>query len=687
MKKNNLLASVALFSELYNSDSYTNIPDILAEFIKGAIVLENKYNFNSTELKDLMDKVYGFSIPESVLRTVIQNRLKGAVSVENKIFYVDSAKINPSLNNIKESVELIGDEQNRIVENLYIYIEKRVHKTLSETEKKKVFSTFSHILMENGYSDKYSDLVSAYIISNEKNEYFKDCLNSIKEGLILYQGINFTGDINQLGSWTTNLTLYLSTEHLFNCLGYNGLLLQEIFDDFLKLVTEINLSSKNRGKTRKTIELKYLEETKAEIDNFFVSAESILKGYKRLDQSKEAMKFILKGSDSIADIKRKQVKLYSDLKKLGVEFQPVSFDIENAAFNVVDKTLVDQLKKQSDERGRAFDEDYCINVLRIFTKINTFRHGNNRFPIENIGHLYITENGFAKHLAHHENVKFANYDVPFAKDIDFIISKFWFKLKKGFNNKNDLPKSFDVVTKAKIIISSHISSSLSKHYEKLTNDFDNGKLSEDEALELASALRDKNDAPEDITSESIEKALDLLNDDDILENFLREKTRRETLYTQTLKEKEDLERQLRDLKEKEDYKIKLEKEKEEKKRKENFVENRWRQYEKQNNSDTLYFFLISLITVLPIVVGLLLKAITKLDELMQSLGDYQYLVWALLAVILLVEVFGRAYLFNKDRIKNGWNWLLIKSDKDKYLQIENEQKILISSTFESESYN
>lgn len=69
IKNNNLLASVALFSELYNSESFKSIPDILAEFIKGAVVYENKYSINSTELKDLLIRTYGFVIPESVLRT------------------------------------------------------------------------------------------------------------------------------------------------------------------------------------------------------------------------------------------------------------------------------------------------------------------------------------------------------------------------------------------------------------------------------------------------------------------------------------------------------------------------------------------------------------------------------------------------------------------------------------------
>ena len=70
MNEINLLASVALFSELYNSKKYSGVQDIIAEFIKGAIVSESKQIANSTEIKFLLDKVYEFKIPESVIATI-----------------------------------------------------------------------------------------------------------------------------------------------------------------------------------------------------------------------------------------------------------------------------------------------------------------------------------------------------------------------------------------------------------------------------------------------------------------------------------------------------------------------------------------------------------------------------------------------------------------------------------------
>ena len=87
-----------------------------------------------------------------------------------------------------------------------------------------------------------SKYISAFVIKNQGNAAFTNGLNLIKEGVILYQGIKFTADINELGKWNSELTIFLSTEHLFNALGFNGILYQQIFDDFDKLVSEINFS-------------------------------------------------------------------------------------------------------------------------------------------------------------------------------------------------------------------------------------------------------------------------------------------------------------------------------------------------------------------------------------------------------------------------------------------------------------
>lgn len=676
MKDKNLIASVALFSELYNSDTYKNIPEIIAEFIRGAIIFEKKYSFNSTELKDLLNKIYGFDIPESVIRTTLQNKFKDELKRENNYFHFDE-KIKNSQLNLNNDFQEISKSQNQVIEDIYIYIESKTRKKLEENYKKEIIENVFHFLMDNGYSEKYSDLISAYVLTKEQDTNFRELLFSIKEGLILYQGINYTADINQLGSWNNDLTIYLGTEHLFNALGYNGILYKEIFDDFNKLVYEINTSPKNVNPKRKKIELKYLEETKNEIDNFFQTAESIKKGYKSLDPSKLAMETILKKTNSSSDIRTLRVQFDIELNRLGIQFQEFNYSFEKTSqFNVVDQKIIDELKKISEDKGRYFNENNCHFYFNLFTKINTFRNGakNNRF--EKCGHLYVTETAFAKYLAHNNLVKFEDDDIPFAKNIDFVTTRFWFTLKKGFSNKQSLPKSFDVITKAKIILSSHLTNGISKNYESLLADKKSGKLTDEEAIARSYSLREKPTAPEEINLDNLDEALDFLQNENYLEDFYREKVRKEQLLETTQREKIELQLALQSYKDKENEekerfnKIAFEE------RKNNFVEEVWNNHIKENNRDLLLFSFVVLANFYLVTTALSISLSKDLKEWFLKFEIYQILIILSYIIVLLIDILGSKYLFDKGQIVNGWKWFktLFNFSEYKETKIETIEK-------------
>lgn len=656
MKDRNLIASVALFSELYNSDTYKNIPEIIAEFIRGAVIFENKYSFNSTELKDLLNKIYGFDIPESVIRTTLQNKFKDEIKRENNYFH-----FNESINNIKSNInndfQEISKNQNQVIEDIYNYIEAKKKIKLEPVDKVEVLENVFHFLMDNGYSDKYSDLISAYILTKQQDNNFRELLNSIKEGLILYQGINYTADINQLGSWNNDLTIYLATEHLFNALGYNGILYKEIFDDFRKLVFEINTSHKNTNSKRKKIELKYLEETKIEIDNFFQTAESIKKGYKTLDPSKLAMETILKKSDTLSDIKTLRVQFDIELKQLGIQYQDFNQSFEKIAqYNVVDQSIIDELKKISEEKGRYFNEDNCHYYFNLFTKINTFRNGINNNRFEKCGHLYVTETAFVKYLAHNNLVKFGDNDTPFAKDIDFVTTRFWFTLKKGFSNKQSLPKSFDVVTKAKIILSSHLTNGISKNYENLLAEKKSGKLTDEEAIARSYSLREKPNTPEEITIENLDDTLEFILNEDYLENFYREKVRKEQLLETTQKEKEELEIALKAYKDKEKEELEQAQLRDFNNKKKNFGFESWKTHKNSNNKDLFLLIMVTTLTFSLIAVPFFIGLSKDLKEWFLEFKSLQIVAICVYLFFATIDILGSRYLYKKDKISNGWNW-------------------------------
>lgn len=656
MKENNLLASVALFSALYNQDNYTNISDILAEFIKGAVITESKWTINSTELTSLLERVYAFKIPESVVRTTVNTRLKN-VTRNPQGHYVFDSNISDEFKVINENYDTILIAQKQITDALIGFIESKVNEPLSENEKDTIQQNFKNYILDSGNSDKYSKLISAFLIKYKGDLTFTKNFNLIREGVILYQGIKYTSDINELGKWKTELSILLSTEHLFNALGYNGSLFQQIFDDFYGLVLEINSTGKSKH-GEKLIELRYFQETKEQVDAFFQTAEYIFKGTATLDPSKTAMKSILEGCKSLSDIKSKRVKFDLELKQKGILYKEFGQSVYSYPDYVVeDQKTIEELNKEAIKNHRPFDEYLCRQFMQIFTKINYYRGGESKTKFENIGSILITENRFALFLAHQTKVKFKDDDIPFAKGIDFITNKFWFKLKKGFGNTQFIPKSFDVITKAQVVLSAQLNQTVSKEFDKLQQQFKDGTLTKEEALERSYVLRKKTATPEQMTPESLENSLAFLNNDEFFEEYYREKEKKQIDLLEVSEERDKLKVELDKLKEIERKKIEDAQLQKHQSEKEGYIELKWKQYTSKRWKEFGYFTFVCFMTLLPIFITLFLKGNKDINDQIEKLGTDQNWIWGGLALIFLIELLGRSYLFNKDKTKSGWQWL------------------------------
>lgn len=658
MKDKNLVASVALFSELYNNEQEVHILDILAEFIKGAVVSENKWSVTVTELVSLLEKVYGFKkIPDSVIKTTLKNRLKDIVTHSNNGYWNFNSSIKSDFEKIDKEYQTILNKQNSIINGLKNFVQRKITRELSDDESKLLIENFNNYLLDNSYSEKYSKYISAFVVSNQDRPDFIENLNLIREGIVLYQGIRYTANINELGKWSDELTIYLSTEHLFNAVGYNGLLYKEIFEDFYQLVTEINYSNKDKS-TGSIIKLKYFEETKNEIDTFFQTADQILRGKVTLDPSKPAMISILEGCSSPKDLVTKRTKFDSELTKKGILYETNSQSIyTHAEYVVEDSSILQELKEDSERKGRYFDENTSALFLKIFTKVNSLRKGQSKLKFEKIRYIFMTENRFALYLAHNYSVKFENQDIPFAKDIDFITNKFWFKLKKGFSDSTKVPTSFDVVTKAQIILSSHINQSVYQEYTNLQQKISEGLLDKEEAAEIYLNLKEKTNKPEEVTINNLDKSLDFLSNETFFADFYREKQQKEKQYSQ-------LQIELAELKAEKEAREKAESERRLEERRNNYnlekniyVEDKMESFIKEQNSNLLYFLRVTFQTVLPVFIGFYLKVNKELSNWIEDLGDKQYFIWGGLSLVILIEILGRSYLFNKDKIKSGWIWL------------------------------
>ena len=664
MRENNLVASVALFSELYNSEQYSDISDVLSEFIKGAIVHRREYTFNSSRMKILLEEVYGFIIPESVVRTTLRKMVKAKYYVkreENVFVFTGNLEYSQSINDEFETKNI---QHENIYNDLCKYIETKTKKELDEDNRRIVFDNLFHFLMnQNGYHDKYYAYISSFIISKNSDLDFSKHLNSVREGVILYQGINYTADINNLGSWNNELTIFLSPEHLFNSLGYNGELFQHIFNDFHKLVQDINKSQIESGKQNKEIiKVRYLSETEREIDDFFATAESILKGRgASLDPTRPAMREIVNGCIRPSDIQFKKISFFKELNEKNILPFTFNDDLLAPEHNLEDISIAERLTEQFSSFRKNVDDGACMNTLRIFSIINSMRRGINNRKFNDIRYTYMTESSFVKYIGNSSEVKKDKNDTAFAHDIDFVITQFWFTLKKGFSEKDVLPKSFEFITKAKIILSSQLNSSVSKRYDELQDKYKTGELTQESALEMSYYLREKSKTPENINAENIDISLDFLNDEDSYENMMREKEIKEATNNKIMHENNLLRAEI------EKYKALENKKNDEKTARQNleraneYSERKWEEEFKSLRSDFWYLLKLSLPELISILISILLVfEKTMIDSLIKLIpfgSIVRIIIWIVLATLICASILCKKYFIKNHRIKRGFKYI------------------------------
>ncbi len=541
MKESKLIASVVVFKELH--DSNKDIYDIISEFIKATIISNKRWRFNSTEITSLIENEFDFKLPEAVIKTTLKKRLikSGFLTLEHGEYNVTdiNTSIDPAFEaNYKKNIEIYNETGQEFIS----YIQKSKGYTLDEKEKTLIKESLNQYLLGNGLNNDFVKEISTYIIKNKSNVELQNRLNVIKEGLVLYTGVRFTADLNELGKWDKEITIFLDTEILFYFTGLNGEIYRDIFNDFYNLVREINNSSK-----KKIIHLKYFEETEKEVYNFFHVATLIIEGKKTLNPSKTAMKEIINGCATKSDIIVKRNKFFIDLKTAGISKEESKDYYKDYSLNIEGSKVIEEIQSLSHENKKEFDEESCKQYLTLFTKINVLRKGINNRGFENSKYLLLTGNRFVQYLAHNKHVKQNERDVPFATDIDYITDKFWFKLKKGFGGSDEKPKSFDIVTKAQIILSAQINNTVQEKFTALNDEYRKGNITKEEAISLNYELRDSSLKPEEVIDIDIEEKIDFVNEFSIEQHLserekLKQKVKEGEETKQELKRRDRLDR-------------------------------------------------------------------------------------------------------------------------------------------------
>lgn len=262
------IASLALFRNLYN-EGRSDVMTILCEFAKDVVIRKHLTEFTPTQIKNELKQEYEFYIPEYVVESV----LKKFCRKEHSKYYPKEGIASKEVN--MQAIEKIEQSHEIILSKLVAFVESKTSKKLEDEEIGILLQSLYEFLMD-GQDIEYKEYISTFIIAAQDDKDLSKLLRTIKEGVVLYTGIQYNDSINEIGSWKNDFTIYLEQEILFHMVGYNGELYKQLFKDFFDLVREINQKAK-----RQLIKIKYFDSVRIEIEKFFTIAERIIRKKKR----------------------------------------------------------------------------------------------------------------------------------------------------------------------------------------------------------------------------------------------------------------------------------------------------------------------------------------------------------------------------------------------------------------------
>lgn len=500
---NRLLASLSVFRQLFNAEK--DVYGVISVFLNDLIKTHNLLSFNLNEITNLLNQTYEFDIPSPVILTSL-----GRLKYLEKSFgsYIVNGIDKIQVRAIEATQSEITKSNSEIISKLFDFIEKDRESTLSTIEKEKISHSFCTFLLDENNGNDYIKYITAFILKNEFNPDFKNKLNQIREGVILYTGIKYNNDLNDLGVWKRELTIYIDTEILFYLAGYSGELYQKFVTDFLSYVKEINNKSQ-----KKIIKLKYFTECKNEFEGFFKKAMHLVEGSERPNPRITAMVTIVSGCKYPSDVIEKKSDFYSLLKFHYIEEDTYTkyFDSENHQYNIISQEIVDRVSEELDKDSEQY--------LKFLNYISIHRKEANINSFENIGSILLTGNSTTLKVAWNDLLKDKGF-VPLATNLSFLTNKFWFKLNKGFG-KDSLPKTFDIIAKSQVILSKLLNDTVGGKFTELQKEFKQGKLTENQVKSRLIDLRTQVRKPEEIKNDTVTDILHSI-DEDSLEKFIEE---------------------------------------------------------------------------------------------------------------------------------------------------------------------
>lgn len=483
-----ILAAFATMKSLFDDKTYQSQYQLLAEFIQNIIRVQKLHTFTAYEMKDRLMESFGFDIPEAVVKTSI--RSIDYVRSENNGFVVTT---NNTIDDaaFEEKQQTAKKSNISIIEMLTDYIKVR-NPSIFISQENLTQDLIAFLIDDSSKSagNGYTELISQFILSHENDEVIQSILTSIREGSILYLGLNL--NLNETGRLRKPITLYLGTEVLFSLLGLNGEIHKKLA---LDLYTQIRFANSKQKK----INLTYFHETKREIDDFFSSARTIVDGGAFLYDT-VAMRAIVNGCSSASDVVVKQSDFFHALQySYGIiedEYRDY-YSVENQVYNLetieeTDPQIKDSLKLVSHinvlRKGQVFASDFDSEYLLVTNTSNTIRISKEQSERD-------------------KNENAMEYVSNYAVSVDRMTNLLWYKLGNGFGKKG-YPSNVNAVLKARTILASNISRNIARIYNDTKLQYVSGEITEEQLAARIVTLKRKPTIPEELNRDTIEESMD-----------------------------------------------------------------------------------------------------------------------------------------------------------------------------------
>ena len=455
--KNNLLASIALFGIYRNKNLDTY--DLVAQYISAVIAQKEYSTFKPDTMQSDLKELYQIDIPIGVINSVCRNRIEG-ITLKNKEFICD---LLPKDEIEKEYKELAAD-----YDQLFTPLIEFINKDTQDYDDQTIKDRFADYLVVGSIDDtKLNNLYAAFISSNQDNRDIRQKIDLLSSGLISYNGLSYTDTAGNSGAWTDKLTIYLDTEFLFSCAGYNGEYAHAVFEELYTLVKEINVSYRRRTKKEDNlVVLKYLKDTRERYLALVNSAKAYIEHKGTPDPSKRALIKIISESPSVFDVETHRAKIDTAIKDTyHIQYDDTEYTYgTDRKYVLFDKETVTTLAKDYNPKQEEATTKKLDYYARVYTIINGLRGGKSVGIFEKCQHIFLTGSRIGRGAS--IAVRPDRKSVTVATDIDFLVSRFWFKLNKQLV-PNHIPVSLDIVARSQAVLTREVSRKVKILYEEL----------------------------------------------------------------------------------------------------------------------------------------------------------------------------------------------------------------------------